>query len=479
MGNSSYITARAHPHQLAFADEFFSKETNQNVLLQHHVGMGSSFAAMEVIRRHLEENPKGRVLVLGATLVLEQWARILVEIGIDADLIDLFRYRELLEQSPSERTLWKNRSVVLMRANYGHKEAVAASLAEDEWTLIVVDESHRFMNRGKNILNTVYRSSPNARVLLLSPLYVNASNFETLEPLTVVRWDWGKIASTMGTDGHHRPTLDLQFVDYKLSENELRLRERTSELHRLAGRLPSAGYLSARLLLNSLSSSPAAYEETLLRYRNKLVPYYSTLNVEGLRRESVQSSVADEDQVEWLREITTCLEELESLPTDPKLDILVSLIRSIRSDRFSRSALLLTEFKSTLYYVQARLEEEGIEAVSIHGGLQNDLKNSLLTEARDSSLVLLGTSSILTQGYNLSFLDEAVFYDPPRNEVMLHRLLNQLGVARRTRVLHLNVLMENTNSMGHSRTGRQIEKVANEWGFNLSARHSDDIGLNP
>jgi hypothetical protein len=84
------------PHQAAFIEQFFANSSTRNHLLASDVGLGTSLTMAHLVRRAIEIQGDARVLLLVTQKALQtQMRHVLVDIGVRAEAVDRFRYREL------------------------------------------------------------------------------------------------------------------------------------------------------------------------------------------------------------------------------------------------------------------------------------------------------------------------------------------------------------------------------------------------
>ena len=82
------------PHQQALVDRFFAEPTVRGHVIRAEVGLGSSFATAHIIKRFLETQPAARILVLSPKVLQAQTQHVLGEIGVRAESVDRFRFRD-------------------------------------------------------------------------------------------------------------------------------------------------------------------------------------------------------------------------------------------------------------------------------------------------------------------------------------------------------------------------------------------------
>ncbi len=472
------MSSTIRPYQDEFVTNFLQGDYGKNVLLVHHAGMGASFTAIEVVKRHVHSNPSARVLILAASAMIDQWHFQLIDAGLRHDLIDRYRYREMQDAMFEHRTMWFNASpVVLVRTRFDHSEDILESVIDGSWTLIVSVDSHRLIRQDSQLLRKIQLSSPKAQFLLLSPFSDPHLTHLFEMPFHVIRWDWKDIATKTSEQGKDSIMLQVGFIRYSPYPAEIELRQRLNELRSSSG-LPSIPYLNFATLSNALNSSPAAFEEVLGRLRNRLAHNISHPNELYLGSEPVPDlDVHSMRRWEWITFSEKFLELLDSLHVDSKWDTLARAIMDDAPPSNSSSVYIIAEFKATVLYLQSRLEELGFGSVSF-GGHHTALSmyDSYTSEMKQSGFYL-ATNAILNDRLDFSFIKRVIFYDYPRNEMTLHRTLSQLGLTGYRKRIKMDIVVDTYDYRAESRARRHIETVASQWGLDLSMEGGNQLNI--
>jgi hypothetical protein len=479
MGDHSHIRSRLMPYQAAFVDQFFAAGTERNVLLQSRVGMGAGFAALEIIRRQVQELSGKRVLVFGARSLMEQWAYHLAESGVDAEVVNAFRYREWQDRALKGAPVWADSKVVMLSADFHRYEDLALSLDDTQWDLIVVGDSHRFIQSRGSLIQDVYRSQSGARLLLLSPYYVNPDRYKSFEPLSVVQWSWTEIAQRFGRDTSERPTLTCSLLRYSLSHAELKLREHAGDLKTALGKESWRGYIPLGLVASALESSPAAFEEILLRYRNRFSHSGATPRPSAGQLDMPYDGNAPlkDLQERWLELANQMIDELEQLSVDSKLEALVKHVKYSSPSKAEGASFVLTEYRSSMLYILARLNEENLPVMGLPSASTWKSRHFPENSLDHYRGFVLSLTSFFDDSLGTSNVGSVVFYDFPKNLLALHRVLSRLVLFGRNRSLALHIMVPRTDEHQANKIRENVSIVADQWGFDLAFVETDDSPL--
>ena len=156
------------PHQQALLDKFFAEPASSGHAALWEPGLGAVWTTGHLIRNFLLFKPTSRVLVLSPKAVAVQMEFHLAYIGVTAQLMDRFRYREMQDGSSSGTALWREGGVFILGVDFAKQDDVATSLLTVPWSLLVVLEAHQVRGQRERIVRRLVESSPGVRVLLLT-----------------------------------------------------------------------------------------------------------------------------------------------------------------------------------------------------------------------------------------------------------------------------------------------------------------------
>jgi ERCC4-related helicase len=229
----------------------------------------------------------------------------------------------------------------------------------------------------------------------------------------------------------------------------------------LAARIPetSSASLITTMFRKSLASSPSALEERVRRLRDRLgrgflAPNSSEASDEG----DYSAATASPHEAELIKALNDCLAEIDCLPGDSKLEVFLEKLSEMRTNNTALfSLVVLTEFRATLFYLQAQLEELGFGNIILHGGMTFDERLQGIERFRAESGVLIATVTTMTEGVNLPQVDRVILYDLPQSRLTLEQIYGRFQQLGRSAPLELFV-MYNLDAADKA-TGQALENL--------------------
>ena len=116
----------------------------------------------------LDTQREPRILLFASKMLLTQMCHVLDGIGVDAEMVDRFRYRELQDAAPAGDTVWHSTGVFLLSPDFVEQADIASSLAAATRSLLVVLEPHLFLGVPEQTIRKLVTSLPNLRVVLIA-----------------------------------------------------------------------------------------------------------------------------------------------------------------------------------------------------------------------------------------------------------------------------------------------------------------------
>ncbi len=444
------------PHQATFIAEFFANPERRRHLLKSDVGLGSTITAAYVVERVRISDPHSRVLVLVPKALQEQTLHVLSTIGVEACAVDRFRYREMQDAMPGNSTAWGAEGVFVLSIDFARQEDVASSLASVPWSLVVASEAHLLRGARLEVVRRIVASSANTRLLLLAttgidevlPVLVpmpNGATASEFEALTVTKWSLSEVERSSGVPWASVPPPQLELIWFRENPAESRLRSEVEVIKKLMGTADGSSLVGAQLV-RSMRSSPAALEERLRGLLKSVVGAPEPLREDGdefVEGEDTGSlpALVPRERGDLIAAISDCLLELESSAVvDSKFEAFAAkLAATSRSGGAPRAACVLMEYKSTLYYLQTQLEERGIDACLLHGGMNLEERLLSIRRLQQEGGVLLATIAAMS-GVALAYVDWAVLYDLPGSALVLQQVYGRFQRIGRNSSLKLGAL---------------------------------------
>ena len=112
---------------------------------------------------------------------------------------------------------------------------------------------------------------------------------------------------------------------------------------------------------------------------------------------------------------------------DGKYAKLRDTLRNYFDDDAPKKAVLFSEFKGTLAYLEERLADDGVRGIVLKGGLTTGEKTDIVREFRDNPEVrVLLSSEVGGEGIDLQFAQLLINYDIPWNPMRLEQRIGRL-----------------------------------------------------
>jgi SNF2 family DNA or RNA helicase len=253
----------------------------------------------------------------------------------------------------------------------------------------------------------------------------------------------------LGRDGEQliaQPPTHLEVIEFRDGHAERQLQDTLKDAVDVVRSTNGAASLLAEILLRAISSSPAAAEEVVRRLRNRVV--HGSLEFPDPKAERGDEEDTDEliaipgEIGARLAEVLDrCLVGLESQVVDSKLHALVQhLVAWQIRGGLPEAICILTEYHSTLFYVQTELEQRGLRTYLLHSSMNFDQQSRAILEFKQRKGVLVATNASVATGFELPHVDVVIFYDLPHSPMMLQQLLGRFWRVGRSTALNLIAL---------------------------------------
>jgi hypothetical protein len=435
------------PHQQALVDRFFAAQSARGHVVRADVGLGSSFATAHLIKRFLETQPDARILVLSSKVLQAQTQHVLIEIGVRAETVDRFRFREMQDAAGSDEMIWPEGRAFILGMDFAKREDIARSLCAVAWTLLVLPEAHQVAGLRESFVQRLVATSPEARVLLLTSSGMGDLPTFGIKPWEEIRWSRADVVDAQGEPIFRQPRAKVESFAFHLDAQEQQLPEELAALVRLltaTGAIPAP--LSA-IFMRSMYSSPAALEELLRRLRSRVISREAEFSTPTA--ESEDETDADElpsaiqfDRERLLEAVNSCLALLDALVTDSKMAVLWELLSEAHgSGEMPRSMCILTEYRATLFYLQETLEGIGLDPSILHGAMSFDERGHVIDKFDKDGGVLVATIATI-KGLALPRVETVVLYDLPRDPIALEQIYGRFQRFGRSAPLTFQLLLE-------------------------------------
>jgi superfamily II DNA/RNA helicase len=133
-------------------------------------------------------------------------------------------------------------------------------------------------------------------------------------------------------------------------------------------------------------------------------------------------TLSESSSVAVLSLLDACLDSLESVETDTKLEAAKALVESIRSSQpqSPTRVCVLTCFADTATYVASAFGELGLTVQKLTGAVSKDARWDSLQRFRDAGGVLVCTD-VIPEGVDFPDVLDVLHYDLPQSPVLLEQ----------------------------------------------------------
>lgn len=340
-------------------------------------------------------------------------------LGIDAIIVDRFKYRQLQSESNFEPVQWSGSQVFALTSSLASQADVAHTLQQQIWDIVIfIDTSSKTTAK---ILNDLAISS--ARVIwkvrtgFVPPLVKKGA--WAIDRITVK-----EISQDRGIPEGEGPSIAVKVLSVTLTIQELELTSLISDL------TSSARGTAAERLTTSMearrASSPAALESGLRRLDSELSTQWPLWNSSDEEYELTSSRIfnfAQSNDVGVLRKmVKRSLNALDELANDSKLE---KLLVALKECDGQQSIGIFVRFRDTGKYLLAALEDRGLRCVLVHGAMSASEIHGKILNFLDSPGQLLIMTTAMVVGSDLRDVRKCVLYDAPASRTTMSQLLGK------------------------------------------------------
>lgn len=238
-------------------------------------------------------------------------------------------------------------------------------------------------------------------------------------------------------------------VPFKLTSKENYIYERVTQLVKemAKGRPEIITFALIARQRQMASCMPAAFKDWNNKYKEQIDTYTDeddddTVEIENENEEeNVSKKKVHEDLKPFFEKIALECQDIryEDLKLhDSKFAKFLVSIKEILKQNPKEKIIVFSFFRSTNEYLKERLEEEGISAVAIKGGM-GQLKDDLLEEFRtNDSINILISSEVGSEGLDLQFASVEYNYDLPWNPMRLEQRIGRIDrIGQKADVLRI------------------------------------------
>lgn len=491
------------PHQLHALKK--ALRTNQvRYILADEVGLGKTIEAGMIIEELKARGLVKRVLVVCPTGLVTQWSiemrekfhehfQVILPSDYDTirrltnskDVYGTFDYviSPMDSIKPIERHAgWSDEKVE------AYNQERIYSIINSGWDLIIIDEAHKIAGSSSEVAR--YKlgqllSEASPYLLLLSATPHNGKTEPFLRLIRLLERDAFPNANSVVREQvepflirtEKRDAIDNQ--GEKLFKNRithlvsLEWDERHSlqkELYEQVSEYVSKTYGKAVknrkknmcliflliIMQRMVTSSTAAIQESLKRRLDVLLNQEtkaSNLSLEELDEINIEDNVEDalealsvnsSEEIEELQKIIATARQAMFQYPDVKVEKLVELIDSLRSEDTDQKVIIFTEFVETVRYIKEYLEKQGYRVSTLNGSMSIDERNEAIREFKEDSDVFISTDAG-GEGLNLQFANILINYDMPWNPMRVEQRCGRVDRIGQEKDVHIyNFILEGT-----------------------------------
>lgn len=397
--------------------EAWSEAKNRNFAMSWPAGSGSVTTLVEVVKRI---GTHARVLLIADRVeYAQQFLYRLSETNNPSCFVDRAQFLQLQSATGSDSTAWPGFQVFALTASLAAKDDVAVSLRRQHWDLVLLLDTT--LSTTQRWVDDLQRTA--TRVLWkVSPGY-DISNLDktewTINSLTI-----REVLQDRGLPGGDFMQMKVRIEMLEPQDPELVVADLIEKI------IQTTKETSAKRMATTLrarwSSSPASLESGLRRVETALNWQWPLLDdvLEDADEDVAEplNAFAETDKTKALQLIKECLEALDDLRVDNKLQRLINHLNSRSAQQFT---CVFVRYRDTATYLHSSLEDAGLLSVLVHGGMSSaEVYKELRRFLLDGQVLVMTTAMLI--GTDLRAVRDLVLYDPPATFGVLSQVLARL-----------------------------------------------------
>ena len=435
------LNFKPFPYQIRVARTALRRFRGRGLLCDE-VGLGKTLEAGLVLKEYLLRQMVERVLILTPPGLVEQWRE---ELEQKLRLTDFVTNSDPRFRAAGTEA-WALFPRVIASLAVARRAANREALAAIAYDLVVIDEAHHLRSRTSvswKFVNALQKE----HMLMLTATPVENRLEELYNLITILK------PGQLKTPQEFR----RQFIvrgDPRLPKNRSLLRELLADVMirhsrgQVSVKLPPRRAHTVRLPLTP--GEAALYDDV-----SRFVRRCSQGGPDGAQRKLVLTTMQRQvgsspmaaartlrklAQTEsWQgerKELVDLAERAEATGTWAKADALERIVRGAGSQKI----IVFTHFQATLEALSRRLEAQGVDLVTYHGGLGREQKDDAIRRFEHEVRVMLSTEAA-GEGRNLQFCHNMVNFDLPWNPQRIEQRvgrIHRIGQAQRVEIFNLS-----------------------------------------
>lgn len=416
------------PERLAkFATDFVSYP--EPVLKVAVIPQGGGKGRLLVtVAKYFAENG-GKVLFLTDRAILkEQYVRLLEQENVVSVNLERKVFRSIQAGAAIMRAKWEHGTVYVTTVQFAAAEDVKQQILSTKWDFVGVDDV-----RAEDFIEELENRNSYRRLLVTTGI-----------PSDFVQGHFGadqivKLGEIVST-----PTIDLNTISYRHSEQETALFEKLSKLSETGTDVSDDKRLFRdSALRRRANSSVYALEITLVELKN---------DVQTRRNEAAHGIISGEKFASLqhtLEKMNNLLEELDELERESKFTTFLDLLKQNHTKR----TIVYTVFSDTAKYLSQTLELHDYRVYMFRDGTNQDSFQNAINEFRSNGGVAVVSDPGRLLGIDFrSDPPDIILYDVPTNRRSLFIIVSRASGGK------VFVLKEENDELPES-----IAVINNEW----------------
>lgn len=462
--------------QANFVASFLEADSPAFQLLTGPPGSGKMYTSIAIAAELVSRGAK-RILVLAPAAICEAWRERLTDAQSKIPVVFVTRpvFREMEAVVPIGRSPWCADGIYVISQDLAKQYDLAAEIDTVEWDLVIGDGANRFAAQQRAaLLERLAAAKAFRRLLLLSStkyhLFDQLSHSSPEQPvrfptpLEETSW-FGDLANWDGSSVD-RAEVKLEVFLYERGTDEVKcLSQFLGPLKKLQANGGGAEFFLL-LLTQRASSSLFAFEQSLRRLGHTLRSVIAEADV-TLAEPSAElsdpqvSANADFDtmagfkRLPWtdkasaLTIVNQCIEALEMIYMDEKLNAFKLLVRSIIDANLLGVPMIcvFSMYSDTVSYLHTAIDDLGLTLFKVNGATSFSDRQALVERFVNEGGIILGTDGALSEGIAIPQVTHVIHYDLPPNPVVLDQRRGRFDRFGRNKPLTMYVLRDESQSI--------------------------------
>jgi hypothetical protein len=348
---SDHPVIQLTPQQESFVATVLAAKPPVCHILNAPVGTGKTTTLIETVGRLARGNPSLRVLVLCPAIFTQQFAALAAMSSntLKIAAVDRQRYRELEAAASIKGSPFEPGTLALLSIDLAKHSDVMRGLLSTHWDLMAVDEAHALAGQRGNLVQQLIDSGMVDRSILMS-----ASPVESLKIPGALVTQWKvdeKVLPTALAALWRCRSVTVTYTNAEIAVFDVA--EKLAEELTKNGSPQLSGVIRTRIY-----SSLYSLERCLRNLRNEAAHEHPS-STDGAVNGTDQSETAHTPP--WLQDrAEQVLSAMDEVAIDSKIDALCSLLGSQPEPPGVVSAVVVSQFASTVEYLTAALSNRGM-----------------------------------------------------------------------------------------------------------------------